>query len=364
VSERKIEAAIRALSAGGRILLSRLQYLGDVVLTLPVVTALREKFPECEIDYLAKRPGAELLHNEVEIANVHCIPDADQSPAATVRLMARLRKRRFDVAIDFLSNPRSALLIFACGAPVRIGGTKRIRRHLYTHTVQVPPGVRSAVIHHLHALRVLNIDAAPVKPSLTITAAESEAALALLADMGIKDAACKIGIHPGGKWQVKRWPVDKFASLATGLVQKTGAQIVVFRGPGEGSYSEQLRDRLKDGAVYLPELSVRRAAAVMSTLDAGAYCDGGAMHVSVAVGTPTVGIFGSSEPDVWFPYEEYGGYHPAFIPLECRPCHLHNCDHVKCLNDLSVQAVEATVLDALERGKTSRSPDFTRATDG
>jgi lipopolysaccharide heptosyltransferase II len=364
VSRQKIETAIRALSSGGRVLLSRLQYLGDVVLTLPVVAALKKQFPACEIDYLVKYPGAELLQGEAGISTVHCIPGPPDRPASTLRLIRDLRRRRYDVAIDFLSNPRSALLIFSSGASMRIGGTRRIRRHFYTHTVSVPVDVRSAVSHHLHYLNVLNIAAEPVKPTLTITDTESKAALAILERSGMKQAARKIGIHPGGKWQVKRWPVEKFASLAKRLRQQAGAQIFVFQGPGEEIYSEQLRSRLRDEAIYLPQLPVRSAAAVMSRLDAGVYCDGGAMHISVAVGTPTIGIFGSSEPDVWFPYEDYGSYRPAFIPLACRPCHMHTCDHVKCLNELSVEAVEEAVLDVLERGKMSCSSDFTHASDG
>jgi lipopolysaccharide heptosyltransferase II len=364
VNERSIEAVIRQLSSGGRILLSRLQYLGDVVLTLPVLTALKTHFPNCEIDYLVKRPGAELLQGETDISTVHRIPEQGEGPAATLRLIRRLRARRYQVAIDFLSNPRSALLIYLSGASVRIGGTRRIRRHLYTHSINVPSGVRSAASHHLYSLRVLNIDATPVKPRLAITPAESRTASELLSKMGVTESACKIGIHPGGKWQVKRWPLEKFASLADRLRRRTAADIVVFRGPGEGEYIDRLRPLLGEAAVFLPELSVRDAAAVMSRLDAGVYCDGGAMHVSVAVGTPTVGIFGSSEPEVWFPYEQYGGYRPAFIPVECRPCHLHTCDHVKCLNGLAVEAVEKAVLAVLDTDRSSRSNGLPWASDG
>jgi lipopolysaccharide heptosyltransferase II len=363
MSDRAIDAAIRQLSSGGRILLSRLQYLGDVVLTLPVLESLKTRFPLCEIDYLVKRPGAELLEGEAGISTVHRIPDPGEGPAATLRLIGDLRERRYQVAIDFLSNPRSALLIYLSGASVRIGGTRRFRRRLYTHSVSVPAEVRSAVSHHLFSLRVLNIDAAPAKPKLAITPAESHAALERLMKMGVKESACRIGIHPGGKWQVKRWPVEKFASLAERLRRRLAAEIIVFCGPGEAEYIGQLRPIVGDGAYFLPELSVREAAAVMSRLDAGIYCDGGAMHVSVAAGTPTVGIFGSSEPDVWFPYEEYGGYRPAFIPIECRPCHMHTCDHVKCLNGLSVEAVEEAVLGVLA-AQSSHSAEAPRASDG
>ncbi|MFH1755146.1 MAG: glycosyltransferase family 9 protein [Candidatus Latescibacterota bacterium] len=364
MNDRKIEKAIEALSSGGRILLSRLQYLGDVVLTLPVAAALKERFPTCDIDYLVKRPGAELLEGEPGISAIHRIPDPGEGTGATLQLIDRLRRRRFDVAIDFLSNPRSALLLVMSGAPVRIGGTRRIRRHLYTHTVHVPADVRSAISHHLHSLTLLDIDAASRRPALTISQAERGDAARLLDQFGVRERTLTIGIHPGGKWQVKRWPVESFAALAERLNQKLGACVVVFTGPGEEAYSEQLQSRLGGSAVRLPVLPVRRLAAVMSLLDAAVYGDGGAMHVSVAVGTPTVGIFGSSEPDVWFPYEEFGSYCPAFIPLECRPCHVHACDHLTCLNELSVTSVEEAVAGLLDRRTSASASKLSWAADG
>ena len=93
------------------------------------------------------------------------------------------------------------------------------------------------------------------------------------------------------------------------------------------------------------------------------------MHVAVAVGTPTIGIFGSAEPDIWFPYEQYGPYIPAYVPITCRPCHSHVCSHISCLYKLTVDTVEQHVLVVLPfKGKvvhkateimtTVKHPDF------
>ncbi len=77
------------------------------------------------------------------------------------------------------------------------------------------------------------------------------------------------------------------------------------------------------------------------------------MHVSVAVGTPTVGIFGSSEPDIWFPYEPFGPFAAAYLPIECRPCHQHTCDHLGCLRKLSPELVEAKMADVMNSASKS-----------
>ncbi len=366
MTTKKAENAIEELTRGGRILISRLQYLGDVILTLPLVEALKERFPNSQIDYLTKRPGAELLAGDPAIAAVHRVPGPGEGVGATLRLVRRLRARRFSLVVDLLSNPRSALLAFSTGAPLRFGGTRRVRRHLYTHTIHVPAEVRSAVEHHLYCLNLLGIAAEQKKPSIFISEEEADKAHSLLERAGSTAGRSKIGIHPGGKWEVKRWPVESFASLAKRIQKQFGAEVFVFRGPGDdGFFTDRLKTLLGGEAVFLPELSVREIAAVMHLLDAGIYNDGGAMHLSIAVGSPTVGIFGSSEPDIWFPYASFGLYRAAFIPVACRPCHCHTCDHLTCLRELTVDAVVQRLIEVLDLSKSSlRAADSQHASNG
>jgi len=362
VSGLRLERALESLSAGrGRILVSRLQYLGDVVLSLPLVAALRREFPRCEIDYLTRPAGAELLAGDPIVDELFCAPVSGGGPAATLRLMRRLRRRDYRLAIDLYSNPRSALLVRASGATVRIGGTRRIRRHLFTHAVTVPKAVRSAIEHHLYFLKCLGLESQAGKPVLTLSPEETASAREWFERPGGNLRGPRIGLHPGGKWTVKRWPLEFFAALARRLIQQLGAAVYVFQGPGEDEiYSQRLKAQLGDKAIYLPALPIRQAAAVMQALDAGVFCDGGAMHVSVAVGTPTVGIFGSSEPDIWFPYESFGPYRPAFVPQDCRPCHQHDCDHLSCLTGLDAGAVEQVVQGVLKQARTDTAEGSAR----
>jgi lipopolysaccharide heptosyltransferase II len=344
---------MESLAAGrGRILVSRLQYLGDVILTLPLVAALKERFPSCDIDYLTRPDGAALLAGDPRFGRVFKAPASGGGPLASLKLIRRLRQRRYRLAIDLYSNPRSALLVWASGAPVRLGGARRLRRRLFSHNVTVPKTVRSALEHHLYYLKQLGIETAAARPELLLAESERKDGAGLLAGKADTESPLKIGLHPGGKWPVKRWPVDYFAALARLLRRNLKAAIYVFQGAGEDQvFSQQLMKLLRYEAVLLPQLPIRQAAAVMSALDAGIYCDGGAMHLSVAVGTPTVGIFGSSEPDIWFPYEPFGPYRAAWLPQDCRPCHQHDCDHLKCLTGLEAESVERVVREVLEHAR-------------
>lgn len=351
----KIEQrAVAELEAGGRILVSRLQHLGDVVLTLPAVYALRARFPKAGIDYLSRAAGAEVLDGEPVFGRVFRVPEKEEGAWAAWSMVRELRRRGYAAAVDFYSNPRSALLVRSTGARLRVGGARRVRRHLYTHSMSVPVEIRSAIEHHLYYLRPLGVNATASKPVLNISAEERESALARLEAAGVRtahasrDSAKIIGLHPGAKWMVKRWPLDYFADLARRMIEVRGCQVVIMAGPDDTARQAALQARVPR-AVSLPLMRVREAAAVIAELDGMVASDGGIMHVSVAVGTPTVGIFGSSEPDIWFPYEAWGPFAPAFTPIECRPCHLHTCDHLSCLRWLTSENVERTLLDVLER---------------
>jgi ADP-heptose:LPS heptosyltransferase len=352
-----LDAISNDLEKGGRILVTRLQYLGDVVLTLPLVQVLRCSFPKSEIDYLTKASGAELLEGEPLFANVYTVPQRGFFEA--VRLVRTLRRRNYVLAVDLLANPRSAVLTYLSGAKARVGGAKRVRRFLYNHQISVPENVRAATHFHLHHLTPLGIKVEDQKPELHITKEERERAKNLASSICTRPAskeerALRIGIHPGGKWEVKRWPAAYFAELAASLKKKTGADIYVLSGPGEDEHVQKLKANLEVEAAFVPVLPIRETAALIEQLDCLVVCDGGIMHVSVAVGTPTVGIFGSSEPDVWFPYESFGPFFPLAHPIECRPCHLHACSHLSCLCGITVENVEAKVMAALESGRRAK----------
>lgn len=345
------------LATGGRVLLSRLLHLGDVVLTLPAARALKDRYPNAEIDYLSRSAGAEILEGEPLFRRVFRVPDEGGDARRAWRLVRDLRRRRYAASVDFYSNPRSAVLTRLSGARLRVGGARRVRRHFYTHPLDAPPAIRSAIDHHLYYLRPLGVEGAATRPSLTIGKAERERAFERLRDAGAGGGREGIvGIHPGGKYEVKRWPVDYFADLAVRLVERSGLAVVVFIGPGEEAHQAALRARLGARAVYLPPLPLRETAAAIGALDGMAASDGGIMHVSVAVGTPTVGLFGSSEPDVWFPYAPFGPFVPAYAPIECRPCHQHTCDHLSCLRGLTPEMVEEKLLAVMRAaGSTKRA---------
>jgi heptosyltransferase-3 len=320
-----------------RILVTRLRYLGDVILTTPVIDSLRECFPEAEIWYMAEPPHSTILGNHPGLAGVI---EAGKGVPATISTIMRIRKLRFAAAIDLFYNPRSANILRLSGIPVRIGGGRRWRRRLYTHIADTDIGLRNAIGQHLLSLKALGCEGKVRRPRIYLSDEELESGRSSVkAAFGGEMPERVAAIMPGGTWPAKRWPAASFARLVAVIEERYGARTLLITGPGQESISEETASLSGGSAVVMPVLPIRRAAAAISACNALVANDGGVLHTGVALGMPVVGIFGPTERDMWFPYSGMGPFDVITSGADCAPCHLHECDDMKCLNDISVDEV-------------------------
>jgi lipopolysaccharide heptosyltransferase II len=327
-----------------RVLVTRLRYLGDVILTTPAIAALKSRYPGAEVFYLTEKRFAPILQS-----NPHLDGVIDTS-AGFVSSIREIRRHRFTAAVDLFYNPRSAWLLFLSRIPIRIGGTRRWRKHLYTRTFNVDPQVKSAVEHHIHALGTIDVHGAAQRPRVYLDEDEARTGRDLLARFTGSDAGI-VAFHPGGTWPSKRWPPASFASLAAMINERTGKEILLVTGPGEDGIVRELASVEQKAVHILPLQPVRTLAAVLAACDALVANDGGIMHLSVAIGKPTVAVFGPTDPHIWFPYGSMGPYEVVAAGVECAPCHLHRCGEMKCLDGIQAEQVYA----ALERVLTWRA---------
>jgi heptosyltransferase-3 len=327
-----LDAEARRSGRRLRILVTRLRYLGDVIMTTPVMAALKSRYPGAEIDYLVEERYAAILLNNPHIDDI--IP-AKRGFIETLRM---LRRREFTAALDLFYNPRSAWLLYLAGIPIRVGGSRRWRRRLFTHTFSVPASLRSAVSHHLYPLGIFDVHWEGSMPRVYLAEEElNEAASILERTVGSRSSI--IAMHPGGTWPAKRWGVSSFAALARMIRERLGSDLVLVAGPGEREIAEAVRNEAGDGAHVLPSMPVRQIASIIGCCDAVVANDGGIMHLSVALTRPTVGVFGPTEPDIWFPYTDGGPYAVATVGEDCAPCYRHACEDTKCLERLTPDSV-------------------------
>ncbi len=335
-----------------RVLVSRLRRIGDVILTLPVVDALRRLFPGSRIDYLAEEGPAEAAIGHPAIDRVLTFRPSKRSLLpGPISLLRALRRERYDWTIDLYGNPRSALLLAWTGAPVRVG-PRSGRRALYTHVV--PPAVEplSAVDHHLRALEFLGLDPPRVSPRLTLTAEELARGAALL-DEALPPGGPRVGLHVGNRWPAKRWFEERFAGLLRAL-PGLGARGVVMGGPDEAAAVEAVAGSAQ--APRLVGLNLRAYWGAIASLDVLVTNDGSPLHAGPALGVPTVGILGPTVPEIWFPYREEDGHQLLARDIWCRPCHRHECARLDCMKWIGVADAVAAVARALEWRDAARAP--------
>ncbi len=345
------EARRRGMKLG--ILVTRLRYLGDVILTTPAVAALRERYPAAEIHYATERPYADILEKNPDLASVIRLSRDSRRALGEI---ARIRHLRCTACIDLFSNPRSALLLSLSGIPIRVGASRGLRRRLYTHRSAGPLETRSAIAHHVAAMSVFDVPTRDSLPRVYLARNEIDDGRELLDRTfgGREDGSRIVAMHPGGTWQSKRWPAGSFAKLAILARERIGARIVTVTGPGEEAIADRVREESGGAARVLPLQPLRTIASVLASCDAVIANDGGIMHLSVALGRPTVAVFGPTEPDIWFPYEGKGPFALASRRMDCAPCHKHHCESVACLESIEPAEVLGRLQDVLEwRGPAS-----------
>ncbi|MBN2030870.1 glycosyltransferase family 9 protein [bacterium] len=325
------------MSEIGRILIYRARFMGDVILTTPLLHVLRKHLPQSKITYLTESPYQTLLENHPDVDEI--LTYHLKNRWSQIKILSQLIHRRFDLVIDLFGNPRSALWTFLSGAPYRIGGHFRGRKIYYTHTIKDDGKPKSAVQFHLGYLQPLHLLYQVSDPFIVITENEKKEAGAYLQKKGYQFDQKIVVIHPGAKWPAKRWLASRFSALANRLVAETGVQIYFDTSPGEQNLVHSvIRDCISS---YMePEvLTLRQLAALLYHADLLISNDCGVMHLGPAVGTKTIGIFGPSEPAVWFPYTVEKGHRFIHHEIECSHCHRDFCDTLDCMNSIQVDDV-------------------------
>lgn len=331
-----------------RILLSRMKFIGDVVLTTPIIHTLRDTFPDAYIAYLGDKNAVSLLEQNPYLNEIIPFDFSRATSWYSLKMFASLYAKKFDLAIDLFSNPRSAVLTFATQAAVRIGGDARGRGKLYTHRIHDDGRPKTAIEYHYQSLRAIGIEPKYWDTEIVLTEKEKSNAESRLRSTGVDANQKIVSLHPGGTWPAKLWQKERFAELAQRL-DAENISVLVTGGKNDGEAVEYVCSN--SAAKFVGDLPLRSIAAIHSRCGAAVSNDCGIMHISAAVGTPTIGIFGPGQEHIWFPY---ASPHKALRKhVQCNPCHLNICnragnDYMECMSLLSVDEVFRTVMERIK----------------
>ncbi len=326
-----------------RILLTRLRFIGDVVLTTPIIRSVRNAYPSSHIAYLGDHRAVTLLEHNPCLDRI--IPYDFSRPALLeqARVARELRRAGYDLVIDMFNNPRSALLCRCTGAKTRVGLERRGRRWAYTVRVTDDGQPKSPIAFHNQFLRALGIQPTATKTELFLTPEERASAPQFLPE----GAGPLIGIHPGASWPAKKWDAERFGALADRLAD-AGMRVVVFGAPGDQSTLQRLVEATTSVPHVLPAANLRHLAAVISHCACFVCNDAGPMHIAAALDVPTVALFGPGEENIWFPYDRSLGHTVLRKDVPCHPCHADFCPrtgdgYMECMSLLHVDEVAAAV---------------------
>lgn len=324
------------LKPNAKILVIQLRRIGDVLLTTPVVRALRRKFTEAQIDFLVEKPGAEILAGNPYINNLLVYDKKDQ-----LRWISTIRSAKYDVVLDFLGNPRTAWIVGLSGAKHRLGFKRPGRDFVYSVKIKPDPVPKYVPAHKLDLLKPLGIENGSTNLDLIVNTQAKERIQSFLAKEKITDRDMLVGISPTSRRQARRWLKQGFAEIADCLMQKYNAKVIFLWGPGEETYIDDVINLMKKRPLKSPALTIAESVALTSELKLFIGNDNGPMHIAQGLKIPSVVLFGPTQSANW---NEPGPNNIAVkADVTCLECNKQECDSMCCMERLSVTMVEEAI---------------------
>ncbi len=327
------------------VLIVRLGALGDLVHALPAVAALRDAWPEARIDWLVDARYRALLDFVPVVNRVIVVGSPGLSLGGVVR---SLRRERYEIAIDLQGLIKSAVLARLSGAREVVGFAtpllrERAARLFYITQAEAEAEAGGHVIaKNVGLLRVLGVTSGPWTFPLTVPA--SGVVNEVRGLLGIGEDHRFAVLNPGAGWPNKQWPPERFGQVARHLSEHQGWRSVVLWGPGERPLADVVVAASGGAADVAPPtglgevLALARAAALLVAGDTGP------LQLAAALGTPTVGIFGPTNPARNGPWSPADVTVSRFESCECH--HKRRCRRsTPCVQDIGVDEV----IDAVDR---------------
>mgnify|MGYP000123799629 CR=1 FL=1 len=338
-----------------KILVLRLSAVGDILRTLPAVKALKERFPYSSIAWITEEPAEALLKSQPEIDRVILFPrrrwsGGIKSPKGfwgtireVVRFVGELRKEGYEVCLDFHGSLKSGLLAFLSGASRRVGYDRKSVKegNFLFSNVKVTLSKEKINRYQRNAtlLKGIGMEVNEIRPSLHIPREDLEYVDEFFRGSTGELKRPLIAIHPGTspKTTYKRWMADRYAHLADRLTEEAGGTVIFTWGPGEKDWVEGIRKQMEAPSILAPEtFSLTQLAEIFRRSDLYIGGDTGPTHIASSVGTPSVVIYGPTDPVV---NEPYGRHRKVRKAVGCNPCRKRSCKELRCLKAVKVEDV-------------------------
>ena len=320
-----------------KILVIKFGGIGDILLTTPVFPNLKAYFPDATINLLTLRHSRDILIDNPYLTRAFTYdPSEDKSWC----LIKNIRKQKYDLIIDLFGNPRTALITFLSGAKYRFGFQFRGRNYAYNISAKGRGGEVHNVEFNLDALRALDIPIVSTNLYLPTNIVHKEFADSFIKSSGL-DNKTLIGISKTGGWESKRYKSDDYIELINKLNKIYDVCFLLIWGTKkEKEDCEYISAKIENrNAVVIPDSPIKYLGALIKKCNLVIGNDSGPLHIAVSVGTPTLGIYGPTNPNLQGPY---GNKNLSIVKedLDCLYCNLLECEIGNiCMTQLSKDAI-------------------------
>jgi ADP-heptose:LPS heptosyltransferase len=320
--------------------------LGDVVLSLPALRAIRERFPRARIAIAVGKPAGEIVKlsgyadDVLEVDRV-ALRDGVKllSIGRIFKFVGQVRKAKYDFVIDLHSLSETNLLGFLSGAPKRLYARRPGRSLDYLANFEPRPPREAkhahAVDRYLDVIKPLGIENAPRQPLLKTTTAADQSVEAILKKEKASSGTLLIGLFPGAGHESRRWPLEHFAEVADHFIRNEEVRVIVFAGPEERPLVPRMRTMFPGETIFLDHLTIPQLLSAQARLTLFISNDTGPAHTAAAMGTPVVLIMDRPTPNNFTPVGDH-----------------HRLVGAEKITLISVKQVYQAALEVLARSRT------------
>lgn len=339
--------------ASKRILIIKLSALGDLILSMPALKAIRKKYPAPnKITFVVGKDIASVLDNcpYIDELILYDYKDTDRGRLKLLRLGKELRKKNFDLTIDLQNNRKSHILSALVFAPRRYGYKNGKFSFLLNRKVRDDKIPCGPIEHQFRILKLLDIELKEPKIELWPSKEDMKYIDTFLSSEWLNKNQQLVGIHLGSsrKWVTKRWPIEYIAKLSENLSLKD-IRVVVTSSEADREELKILKELTKKSRPIIAcgKTTINQLACLIKRCNVFVSPDTAPLHIALGMETPVVALFGPTNPKRHVPPSE--DIAVLKKELSCQPCYKPECSGIECMKQISVAEVEEAVLKLLKK---------------
>ena len=354
------------MSKLSNILIIRLSSLGDVLMTIPAVRGIRDRFPDTYISWLVEGPVGEFIACQDFIDEVIVFPRNDtvkglkkgnisRAQKAMGPFLHKLRKREYDLIVDFHGIAKSALFAMMARGKKKIGFgdmfAKEISHLFYHDKINGSDKRMHKVERNMLLANYLGYTSSVPQVTLNTSDNATEYIDNFFRDTGNTPPLFAVNPFSSKGTDFKRWPMERYAELIARIHHELREPTIILWGPGEEEEARRLKEMSGDGAYLACPTNIPQLFALLSKVRIYIGGDTGVMHLAAAAGTQVIAIFGPTDFKINGPYGKEHAIIRENVP--CSPCKKRDCSDRQCLTPITVEEVFESVNNVLKRSKTN-----------